>query len=294
MKPGVFIVFLAVVLASGCQHPTEVKVQTDGSVDPIVVSPISVPDTATYQGQLDSVAVTPEDQKHFGGFVLVTRATFDVGATVVTKTWSTVMFGSSDSTVQDGGKTIGYFGLSLGPSAALSFIRVNGLLMLPVIHSVRVSAGTKVAGVEYYRDLSSILTRFDTTFVWRATNDVLGISDVSIEAPPHLNVKSPRGGSILSRDKDLSLEWTASGKVTIFLNRYDPILQRTWPVMQIEPEGDHGRSVLPAKLLHALSRGYYVMTFTRVNRKVGIPVARYPQSVLAQAASVYNCYVELR
>ena len=37
-----------------------------------------------------------------------------------------------------------------------------------------------------------------------------------------------------------------------------------------------------------------VLTFVLANRKEGLPVGTYGQNVLVQAASVYNCYVQIR
>lgn len=288
-----FIGMSVLLLGIGCKQPTEVEVRSDVVADELEVAALSVTDTSTYQDQLDSVAVTPEDQSRFNGFMLVTRTTFDVGYASVTRTKSSVVLTDPSQPLSADGKTYGYRGIDMRSTGSVP-ISLNGLAMSRVDHQIRVEGESQQWGYEFTRDLSAYSARFDTTYTWSGSCDTVGAFNVSIQAPPIVTVASPAGGSHIARSEDLTLNWNAGGAITIYLSRVDSSRRTSHPLLVCKPLGTSGCAVLSAKILQALSRGTYVFTFVSSVRKEGEQVGTYGYNVLVQAASVYNSYVELQ
>jgi hypothetical protein len=278
----------------GCQHPTDVQVQPDDQPDPAQVVPVVVTDTTAYHSLLDSAAITPTDQARFSAFLLVSRAQYDAGGGVVTTTTSNVLFTDPSRPLRFGGRIIGYWGFNITPSL-MAPITINGHKMLLVPHEITAANGMKYRfGWEYYWAAIGD-PRFDTTFTWQAVTDTVGPINVSIDGTPPLNVLSPKGGGVYSRNQNLALRWTGGPGVTIYLSSVNLTTKDTRPLLEFKPLGTSGRIVVPANVLQALpDKRYFVFTFALTNRIENPTVSNYSGSVLVQAASVYNCFVEFR
>jgi hypothetical protein len=290
MKQVSLTALLLLLAAAGCQHPTQVELKPEAPDEQVDVAPLVVVDTSIYQNDLDSSAVSPEDQARFAGFLLATRVTFDDGRTLQARTFAKILFNDLTRPIQIGGRTVGFFGFGLRAPA------VNGFPMLPVLHGVRLGPMHLSFGFEYVREFFSASAWPDSVVTWHVGADTLGAIDVSIKAPPLLSVASPAGGSSLSRNQDLKLRWTGAGDIKIYLSAIDPQSKRSRPLLKITPAGNRGHALLPAALLRALPprERFFMFTFVLANRKESVPVARFRDGVLAQAATVYNCYVEFR
>jgi hypothetical protein len=253
------------------------------------VTPLAAVDTAAYADEIDSVALTPQDKARFGGFLLATRVTFDAGAAIVSRTFSTVVFSDTSRPVVVGGRQVGYFGLPIRSGNQLT-LTINGVPMFSVPHLVR---GAE-AGTEYTRELSGLLPA-DSVYAWHAAAAVFGVIDISLKAPPAISVSSPAGGTVIPRNQDLIMRWGGAGQMTIYVSVRNLLTNRSRPVVRLTPVVNRGHARLPVKVLRALLPDrYYVFTFVLANRREDVLVARYKANVLAQAATVYNSYVELR
>ena len=291
------IPFIALLLltAGGCKHPTEVVVTPPVVPDERVeVKPVFAPDTSLYQNELDSVGVTPEDQRQYAGFFLLSSVTFDAGNGPVSRTLSKVTLIDRQRPFARDGRVFGWWGMDPRP-APLQLPTVNGTPLLPVPHRVRVGGMSLPWGVDFVRELSDGI-RPDSACTWHLVDTLQRSSDFSIKAPPAVTVASPAGGAVLGRDQDLKLRWTAGAKVNIYVSAVDPFTRHARPLLQLIPAGTGGRAVLPARVLRTLfppHDRYFVFTFVAANRmEQSIPLVRGP--ALVQAASVYNCYVEFR
>lgn len=295
MKSVSAILLLTTLLLFGCQHPTEVQVVDPVQPDPVQVTPVPV-DTTTYQSLLDSAAISPEDQARFFGFMLVTSTQDDNGGVVATRTVSNVMFTDPARPLRVNGRTFGYWGLNIRPIVAAP-LTVNGHAMFSVQHWIRTGPFLKVPfGVEYYWAATGN-PRFDTTYTWKASTDSIGSVDVSIDAPRPLTVSEPRGGGVYSRTENLTLRWTGATGVLIYLSSVNQSTNDTRPLMMFRPLGTSGRAVISAYVLKTLPLSrHFVFTFVLAQRKEnpGRASSTFSASMLVQAASVYNCYVEIR
>ncbi len=291
MKSVSIHVLVIAIWLVGCQHPTEVQVVDPAQPDPVQVTPVAV-DTSTYQSILDSTAISPQDQTKYFGFMLVTSTQDDYGAGVFTRTVSNVLFTDPFRPLRIGGITFGYWGINIRPALA-SPLTINGYPMQMVPHMIRAVGMMRQFGWEYYWSMTGS-ARLDTEFTWRATTDSLSTIDVSIDGPKTLNVSAPKGGGVYSRDENLTLRWTAGEPVLIYLSSVDPITNDTRPLMMFKPLGTSGRAVISANVLKLLPAAHrYVLTFVLAHRKEN-PAVSYRASILAQAASVYNCHIEIR
>ena len=295
MKSVFIILLLTTLVLFGCQHPTEVQVVDPVQPDPVQVTPVAV-DTTTYQSLLDSAAISPEDQTRFFGFMLVTSTQDDNGGVVATRTVSNVMFTDPARPLRMDGKTFGYWGLNIRPVVATP-LTVNGHAMFPIQHWIRTGPLLRVAfGVEYYWAATGN-PRFDTTYTWKASTDSIGLVNLSIDAPRPLTVSEPKGGGIYSRNENMTLRWTGAAGVLIYLSSVNQFTNEARPLMMFQPLGSSGRAVISANVLKALPLNrHYVLTFVLAHRKEnpGLATSSFSASMLAQAASVYNCYVEIR
>lgn len=281
---SIFALFL-LLTACGCQHPTEVDVTQDG--EQVDVIPLAAADTSAYENAIDSAAVTPEDEARFPGFMLFTRATFDHGSILVSKTLSKVVFTDTSRPYLFRNRPVGYFGFMIMRPASLP-LTINGSAMLPVPHVVR----GEPFGTEYVGEVNSAP---GSVLTWRAGADIFGAIDVSVQTPPAISVSSPAGGSVIPRSEDLVLRWNGAGAMTIYVSARDSITGKSQPVLKLTPLVNIGHARIPVKVLRALPHDrYFVFTFVLANRKEGALVTRFKGIVLAQAASVYNSYVELR
>ncbi len=292
MKSVSFIALLLTLWMLGCQHPTEVQVVDPIQSDLVVVTPVPV-DTTTYQSLLDSAAISPEDQAKYFGFMLVTSTQDDNGGFVARKTVSNVRFTDPQRPLRIGGKVFGYWGINILPVVA-SPLSINGHAMLIIPHFIRTTAMMRTFGWEYYWAATDS-PRLDTVYTWKAQTDSLGAIDVSIDGPKTLTVTAPTGGGIYSRNENLTLRWTGESGVLIYLSSVNQLTNDTRPLMMFKPLGTSGRAVISANVLKALPvTRHYVLTFVLSHRRVIPGLASFNASILAQAASVYNVYVEIR
>ena len=296
MKTFSFIGFVLVLLFAGCQHPTEVQVTQDAEESQLEVTSLAMVDTSVYQTAIDSVAITPSDQTDYAGLLLVNNITFDGGTRwgVQTAASSSVLITDRSRPLELRGKVFGYYGVRLMPNL-LTPVRINGLAMREKTHRVRVAGLPVNFGYEYDRDVSAIYQP-GMAFTWSASPDSLGPVQLSVTSPADLGVTSPVGGSVLSRNQDLKLQWTGQGEtILIILSAYNPTSKQSRPILKMRPLVNKGHVRVSAAILQALpSDRYYVFTYIVANRKE-MRVARNADQilVLAQVASVHNVYVEL-
>jgi hypothetical protein len=79
------------------------------------------------------------------------------------------------------------------------------------------------------------------------------------------------------------------------VSRYDSLLGQTVPLIELRVKADARRAVLPASVLAMLPADRrYVMTFVLANRKEVQVGEAGAATLLIQAASVYNCFVEVQ
>jgi hypothetical protein len=152
-----------------------------------------------------------------------------------------------------------------------------------------------VRGVEYLADLTQSY-QADHAYSWTVYSRLLPVLTVGIETPEALSVLSPRGGAVLPRNKNAEILWTGGkGKVTIIVSQYDLLLRRAKPLLELRVKANTGRAVLPVKLLAMLpAQRYFVLTFILANKKEISVTQPVSGTILIQAASVYNSYVEVR
>ena len=149
MKTVSSILLLSALFLFGCQHPTEVQVKQDTQPDPVQVTPVPVDTLTAYQNPIDSTAITPEDQQKYFAFMLVTATQFDAGGIVASSTVSNVRFLDTSRAFRFGGKTLGYWGINIGPLLT-SPLTINGHSMLQIPHRIREGIASAFFGWEYY------------------------------------------------------------------------------------------------------------------------------------------------
>jgi hypothetical protein len=258
MKTFSIIALLLALLVAGCKHPNEVEI--------------------------------------FAGMLLANHVAFDGGARwgKQTAAYSFALITDRSRPLRASGRVFGFYGLRLMQNL-LTPLRINGLAMLERVHRIRVGQQHFGFGHEYVRDLGSIYQP-DLLFTWTATPDSLGPVEVSVRAPAGLEVASPEGGSLISRTRDLKLLWTGEGEMTIILSAYNPLAKKARPLLRMHPLANRGRARISSAILKALpADNFYVFTFIVANRtEARVSQGSDPIPVLAQAASVYNVYVEIQ
>jgi hypothetical protein len=301
MKKTLVITLMCLAAVFGCKHPTDVQVQPDPGVDPIQVDPVVPVDPVTYQNSIDSLAITPTDLARFPGFLLVTRTIYDVGSnsnmiasigSLTSTTVSNVLLTDRTSPITFMGNIVGYPGIRLSPTI-LAPVTVNGRALMPVAHTIKFGNFQIPAGIQYVGAIPPT-ARMDTTFTWRAGADTLGAIDLSLMGPRGFTVQAPLGGTIVPRNQSLQLRWTGSGDIMIYLSSYNIQTKQTLPVFKMQPLGTKGRAQIDAMVLQTLPRGLYVLTFIAATRNENYTVSRYNAGILAQAAIVYNSYLDIR
>lgn len=295
MKTVSSILLLLTLLLFGCQHPTEVQVKQDTQPDPVQVTPVPVDTLTAYQNPIDSTAITPEDQQKYFAFMLVTATQFDAGGIVASSTVSNVRFLDTSRAFRFGGRTLGYWGMNIGPLLA-SPLTINGHSMLQIPHRIREGIGSAFFGWEYYW-LEGGKGGIDSVYTWSAQTDSIGTINVSINAPGPLTVSAPKGGGVYQRDENLSLRWDGppGEQVLIYLSSVNQLTGDTRPLMMFKPLGTSGKAVINSNVLKALPLDrHYVLSFVLANRRIIPGLTNFHADVLAQAAFVYNTYIEIR
>lgn len=284
-RSALLILAMGLVLC-GCTKPAPVELQQDEGDAILEITSVAQTDSSLGLPTVDSSAVLPEEQTRFAGLLQVARLRFDAGQVVdTTLAFAHVLVEDRNRPVQIGNRIIGYFGMNLG----LVTIGANGNtnFMIPLSHR---PGRRDTAGVEYYRDMSSSYLP-TTRFTFRALPDSLDIFPASIETPEDLDVHSPRGGSIIRRDRDLVMAWTGHGTLSFVISEI--LVGKTRPILRVKVRNNIQRAVLSWKILQVLPPRRYVFTFVLENRKEAMTAARFSGRVLVQATSVYNSYVEL-
>ena len=286
MNRSLVVILVAGLAGWACNNPAPVELQQDGSDVLLDLSSISQPDSSLGLSPIDSSALFPEDQIQFAGLVQIARLTFDGGQRVVDTAFTHVLFENRAQPVRVGLRIIGYHGIDLGQ------VTINGDNMSPVGH--RLGRRDTAAGVEYYKNMTS-LYRQETAYAWRGTHDTtIGGFTAAIVSPQNLVIHSPRGGSVIRRDRNLAMTWTGLGSLSFVISSYDPVTRRSKPLFLINVKNNREYAVLSSKLLQLLPGGHlYLFTFVLANRKEIDTVTRFSGRVLVQASSVYNSYVEL-
>ena len=282
---------LGLILAS-CKQPAEVELDGVGQENEFEVISLDQGDSDVPVNQVDSVAVLAEDQLNFAGLFIVNNVKVDNGRSIRDFAFSKAFVADLGRPIiiPPFGRRVGHFGVFLGN------LTLNDLPMTPTLHRIRIRRAhadtTIVAGFEYFRDLTSDY-QANQTYVWRSDSAGAG---VSIQSPAELSVLSPRGGSVILRNRVLRLRWSGVERVFVIISAREASTERLKPVLLIRPTGNQNSVVLSPKVLRLLPRSpNFVFTFVRANRKelsIGGPV--FSGEILVQAASVYNSYVELR
>ncbi len=284
---------LIAVLLAGCQQPADVELQTEKSITALEVVPIVRPDTLFVTSAVDTAAVLPSEQVAYAGQFVVNKITLDAGPGKVDSfAYSRVIV--SDSTVRYLLRLVGYNGVDLGT------LLLNGTAMVKVPHqitvrSVLVRDTVLTRGVEYLADLSRTYQP-SALYTWSAPSTSTGALNVSIPSPAKLDVLSPRGGGVYSRDRDMLLAWSGTGgQIQIIVSIYEPLTKKSIPILALRPKVNTGKGLLPASVLRQFPRvPFYVFTFILFNRKEMVFLQSQAGRVLVQAAAVHNSYVELR
>lgn len=153
-----------------------------------------------------------------------------------------------------------------------------------------------VRGYEYVQDLSGSFQP-NQQYVWSVSAAPAGGLTQPVESPGNLTVLSPKGGTIVPRDRDLDLTWQGTGgRISIVISSFDPLTRRSRPLIELRLRANTGRALLPAKLLRQLPayQKHFVFTFLLAQRQENVVVQQYSGKILVQAAAVYNSYIELR
>lgn len=277
----------------GCQQPHEVSLTPDPTASDFEVQPVVSPDSGLFIAPVDSAALLPEEQLQGGGRLMVAHVRRDGGRGITSFAYAYVFF--SDTAVVDRfGRKLGFSGKDLG------VVTLNGESMERAEHRLRfrlMSRDSMLArGWEYRKNLTGSYSP-NAQYRWQSAPPDFGPVDVSVRSPDDLVVESPAGGSVVRRDSDLELQWRGgNGALHIVISTVDPVTGKTKPVTCLRVKANTGRAIIPSKLLRVLSpyHRYFVFTFMLTNRLDGIAVSGYASPVFAQAASVYNSYVELR
>jgi hypothetical protein len=284
---------ITLILLAGCQQPADVELTPDKGQSALEVLSVVVPDTNLSLGSIDTLAVLPEEQVSFRAHFLVHRVTLDAGAGKSTFAYGRVFV--ADTAVRWLGQTVGFDGKNVGAVA------LNGATMTQIAHRIPIPTlsvrdTSIIRGVEYVVDLTAVYLPAKG-YVWSFVPAVTGFPSQSVRTPDALAVLSPLGGAVIDRDRDLLLRWEGnSGRISIVLSIFEPLTRRTRPILELRPVTNTGKAVLPAKLLESLPRlkRYYVFTFILANRSGADITQPVSGKVLAQAADVYNSFVEIR
>jgi hypothetical protein len=293
MKRGLILLGLLLGLAAGCEQPSDIELNSDPQQASLEVIPLKVPDTLVAVSPIDTSGVLPLDQLDFWGRFLVHHVTVDGGpGNRASFAYSSVLM--SDSVVRSGGMTVGFSGISLG------MLTVNGIPMVEIPHRIRLrrllqSDTVWTSGVEYLADLSATYAP-DADYIWTSNSIRYGRFDLSIRAPEDLAVLKPVGGTIYSRDRDIPLAWVGGkGVLTIILSAYDRVTKRVHPLLELRPNRNTGRALIPSSLVRQLpKRQDFVFTFILSNRREISLTQASRGRILVQAASVFSTYIQIQ
>ncbi len=292
MKTRIWIFALTALMLGGCRQPADIELTSDEDLNNIEVYPVALPDTNITVASVDSTGILPVDQVRFAGFFTITAITWDAGVVTKSLAFSRVFF--TDSTVRVFDRVVGFLGRDVGT------VTLNGDLMFKLPHRIAVprflSRDTIItSGVEYLSDLTSSY-QADHLYIWSITKNLQPVYTVVGESPEKISVNTPRGGGVYFRSKDLPLRWAGGkGSLSLVISQYDPLSQKARPLVELRVRANTGRAMIPAKLLTQLPKQTsYIFTFILANKKELQVTQPVSGKVFVQAASVYNCFLELR
>lgn len=292
MKRIAGIIVCAVFLAHGCRQPSDIELVSDESTDNLEAIPVVLSDTSYVAASIDSTGVLPDDQLRFAGSFVINSVTWDAGSISKSIAYSRVFF--ADSVIRVLGRKIGFHGQDAGT------VSLNGSVMLKLPH--RISArkifnrdSVLVSGVEYLAGLTDEYQP-DRQYTWVVTKNLASILTVGTETPAQLTVSAPRGGTIHSRMRDLPVRWSGGkGSLSIIVSVYDAAQKTSSPLLNLRVRKNSGSAVIPSRFLTMLPPNTtYVLTFVLANRKEIQVLQPLSGTVLTQAASIVNSYIELR
>ncbi len=286
------ILLIGLLAIAGCQQPADIALTPEVIDDNLEVHAVVLPDSNIVVSSVDSSGILPDDQVRYDGSCVINSVTWDAGSAVYSAAYSRVFF--ADSVARVLGRKVGVGGLDVGTLA------LNGSLMPKVPHRIPVDRffgrdTSIVRGVEYLMDLTQSY-QADHAYSWTVYSHLSPVLTVSIDTPEPLLVLSPRGGAVLPRNKNAEILWKGGkGKLSIIVSQYDPLLKRAKPLLELRVKTNTGRAVLPVKLLAMLpAQRYFVLTFILANKKETSVSQPASGTILVQAASVHNSYVEVR
>lgn len=282
----------ALLLAAGCRQPSDVELVSDENTTNLEAYPVVLSDTDFVAISVDSTGVLPDDQMRYNGSFVINAVTWDAGDVIQSVAYSRVFV--ADSNVRVLNRLVGFQGSDIGT------VTLNSNLMLKIAHRISLSSlfnrdTVIVRGVQYLADLTGSYQP-DHLYTWVVINRLVPVLTVELETPEHLSVISPRGGTTHLRSRNLPVLWTGGkGKMSIILSVYDPARKRTRPLLDLRVRTNNGRAVIPSKLLTQLPSGTtFVLTFVLANKKESQILQPVSGKIMAQAAFVYNSYIELR
>jgi hypothetical protein len=289
-----FFAALLIGLATiaGCKQPSDIELTSDEGDDNVELYAVNIPDPDIATNSVDSTAVLPEEQVKYDGLFVVNSVTWDAGTTMRSAAYSRVII--ADSIARVLGRRVGVRGKDLGT------LLLDGAPMWKLPHRISVSRlfgldTSVVFGVEYIADLSrTYLARH--TYTWSLSIPILSALNVNVDSPDSLVVLQPRGGTVLQRTERTVIRWTGgTGKVSIIVSRYDPVLKTVVPLMEMRVKANTGRAAIPKKVMAMFpAQRYFVLTFVLSNRKEVQFNGAASATLLVQAASVYNSFVEVQ
>jgi hypothetical protein len=307
MKYLAHVLLVVTLVVVGCQKPDAVVVNPDNeSAAGFELTNLSSVDTNfVATSSVDSTGLFPEDTKKFTSFLLLNSVKYDAGNGVSGVTYSTAYFGDHDRPFVMNGHTYGYYEYDPDPIMHRGWT-LNGLPMDRRPYRIHVPsassgpAGDTTLGYYYVRVLANY--RPNSYYTWRSgfSFAVVDSSGFSVKSPDDLQVLSPAGGSILSREKQLELRWTGEGSLDIVISVIDPSFSPAnttgiKPLLNLHPKVNTGRAILESRILQLLPKGrFFVFTFILRSRDERQPVVgSFSGGILIQAASLYNSYVQL-
>jgi hypothetical protein len=290
-----FIACIGILFAvvAGCQKPDAVIVDPGETFPQLEATPLTGGETKDGISSVDSNGVLPADAANFSAFLLVNNVTYDAGNGIRTDSYAAGYFADHDKPLLYNTRTIGYYGMDL-PG-----ITINNLPLIRIPYRVRYADVVRdtAYGFVYLRGLNATYQPM-TDYVWQAPSQTTGPGSFStqIRTPDDVRVISPRGGSILSRDKEILLQWTGKGDMTIVVSVLNPLNGKTRAILSLRPKLNLGRAMIDPHLLQVLPREQhlFVFTFILANRHDRLMVGQFSGKILVQAASVYNSYVQLQ
>jgi hypothetical protein len=292
--PFSFFAALLIGLAAiaGCKQPSDIELTSEESDDNVELYAINIPDPDIATNSIDSAAVLPEEQVKFDGLFVVNSVTWDAGTTMRSAAYSRVVI--ADSVARVLGRKVGVRGKDLGT------LLLDGAPMWKIPHRISVSRlfgvdTSIIFGVEYLLDLSRAYAARHT-YTWSMSLPILSFLSVNIDSPDSLVVLQPRGGAVLRRTERTVIKWTGgTGKVSIIVSRYDPLFKTIVPLMEMRVKANTGLAVIPKKVMAMFpAQRYFVLTFVLSNRKEVQFGGSASATLLVQAASVYNSFVEVQ